>query len=150
MFFFLFLVFLFLETSCMMNCSYDAFNKSESYSPRKPNLVANSFFTCEAVRTIHSILNLHLIIVLLAWENSSDVLKHRKIWLLAQNWHVRRGLGMWWLISLSWTAFGSKMETCCHTVQELTNTSIRYESNAAKYTTTNGTMLMTNSGIKPT
>lgn len=30
--------FFFLETSCMMNCSYDAFNKSESwYSPRKPN-----------------------------------------------------------------------------------------------------------------
>lgn len=27
----------------MMNCSYDAFNKSESYSPRKPKLAAPSF-----------------------------------------------------------------------------------------------------------
>lgn len=50
--FFLFLVFLFLETSCMMNCSYDAFNKSESYSPRKPNLADTSFFTCETLRTL--------------------------------------------------------------------------------------------------
>lgn len=36
----------------MMNCSYDAFNKSESYSPRKPNLADTSFFTCEALRTL--------------------------------------------------------------------------------------------------
>lgn len=29
----------------MMNCSYDAFNKSESYSPRKPTPADPSSFT---------------------------------------------------------------------------------------------------------
>lgn len=39
----------------MMNCSYDAFNKSESYSPRKPNLPDTSSFTQAALQQPPSI-----------------------------------------------------------------------------------------------
>lgn len=38
----------------MMNCSYDAFNKSESYSPRKPKLAAPPFCPSRVLTLNHS------------------------------------------------------------------------------------------------